>query len=52
MKINRFLRVNNRLCGIGLFVKKGSVLSTYNYSLAFTLLWFTLGISIAYGNKR
>lgn len=51
MRVQLSHRINNREFGVGLFVKKESILSLWNYSLYLKLLWFKFGISISYGNK-
>lgn len=51
MKVQLTCRVNNREFGLGVFFKKESILSCYNYAFYIKLLWFKLGFRIAYGNK-
>jgi hypothetical protein len=51
MRIRLMARVNNREFGLGTFIKKEPILSLWNYSLYLKILWFTFGITIAYGNK-
>ena len=52
MKVQLSYRVNNKEFGIGLFLKKESILSHYNYELYVKILWFKFGIKIAYGSKH
>lgn len=40
--------VNNREFGIGFFIKKESILSSYKYSVYLKLLWFKLGFRISW----
>ena len=51
MRVQLSYRINNREFGVGLFVKKESILSSWNYSLYLKLLWFKFGIAVSYGNK-
>jgi hypothetical protein len=52
MRVQLIMIVNHKEFGAGLFVKKESTLSSWNYSLYLKLLWFKFGIKVAYGNKR
>lgn len=51
MKGQLTAQVNNREFGIGLFIKKESIVSKYNYSLYLKILWFKLGIKIGYKDE-
>lgn len=51
MKWQRVSRINNRNFGIGIFIKKESIVSDFNYEFYIHVFWFKLGIRIAYGNK-
>lgn len=52
MKVQLSYRINNREFGAGLFVKKETTLSSWNYSLYLKLLWFKFEIKLSYGNKH
>lgn len=51
MKGQLTAQVNNREFGIGVFIKKESIVSKYNYSLYLKILWFKLGIKIGYKDE-
>lgn len=51
MKGQLTAQVNSREFGIGLFIKKESIVSKYNYSLYLKVLWFKLGIKIGYKDE-
>ncbi len=51
MKFQLTAQVNSREFGAGLFIKKESIVSNYNYSLYLKVLWFKLGIKIGYKDE-
>ena len=43
--------VTNKEFGIGFFIKKESILSSYKYSLYLKVFWFKLGFRFFYNEK-
>jgi hypothetical protein len=51
MKAQPICNITNREFGIGFFIKKESILSSFKYSIYLKILWFKLGFRFAYGQK-
>lgn len=51
MRGRLMMMANSREFGVGLFIKKEPILSSWNYSLYLKLFWFKFGIGISYGHK-
>lgn len=51
MKLSKVLEINNKEFGIGVFIKKETLLSNFNYLFYVRILWFTIGFAVAYKNK-
>jgi hypothetical protein len=51
MKFERVFRINNREFGLGIFIKKESIVSKFNHMFYIHIFWFKIGLKIAYGDK-
>ena len=51
MKVQSTCSIVNREFGIGVFIKKGTITSSYNYYAYIKIFWFELGFKFCYGDK-
>jgi len=50
MRVQQICSINREF-GVGVFIKKESILSSYNFAVYLKVLWFKLGFRISYGYK-